>query len=107
MLFPESDTTQERLYGMGAYRLSSWFEPGLYYSLYFPNAEDRDSSRERSQHDLALTLRFDINDNWLVKLEGHYLRGTAALSAALNDGIPPAELERQWALFLIKTTAYF
>jgi hypothetical protein len=107
MLFPESDTTQERLYGMGAYRINSWFEPGLYYSLYFPDIEDRDSSRERSQHDVALTLRFDINDHWLVKLEGHYLRGTAALSAALNDGTPPSDLERHWALFLIKTTAYF
>jgi hypothetical protein len=106
-LVPESDTIQERVYGMGAYRINSWFEPGLYYSLYFPDVEDRDSGRERSQHDLALTLRFDINDHWLVKLEGHYLRGTAALNAMLNDGTPPAELERQWALFLVKTTAYF
>jgi hypothetical protein len=107
VLFPESDVTQERLYGMASYSINSWFAPGLYYALHFPDVEDRDSGRERSQHDLALTLRFDINDHWLVKLEGHYLRGTAALSAALNDGTPPAELERHWGLFLVKTTAYF
>ena len=30
------------------------------------------------QHDVAATLRFDINSHWLVKLEGHYMTGTAA-----------------------------
>jgi hypothetical protein len=106
-LFPESDTTSERLYGMGAYRINSWFEPGLYYSLFFPDVDDRDSSRDKSQHDIAATLRFDINRHWLVKVEGHYMRGTAALNTALNDGTPRVNLTRTWGLFLVKTTAYF
>ena len=59
------------------------------------------------QHDVAATLRFDINHNWLVKLEGHFMSGTAALSADLNDGKPPSSLERNWGVFLAKTTAHF
>jgi len=52
-------------------------------------------------------LRFDINDHWLVKLEGHYLNGTGALSSAPNDGKPTGTLTKEWGLFLLKTTAYF
>jgi hypothetical protein len=106
-LYPESERTQERLYAMGAYRINSWLEPGLYYALYFPDVADRDSARDKSQHDIALSFRFDINAYWLVKLEAHYMRGTALLSPALNDGTAPRDLERDWGLFLAKTTAYF
>jgi hypothetical protein len=105
-LFPASNTTNERLYGMAAYRVTTWFQPGLYYSLYFPNVDDR-RGRDAMQHDLATTLRFDINDHWLVKLEGHYLSGTAELNPTLNDNRPRSNLTRNWTLFLVKTTGYF
>jgi hypothetical protein len=109
-LFPgpkaKTSSISERLYGMAAYRVTRWFQPGLYYSLLFPDVDHR-SGPQSMQHDVAGTLRFDINDHWLVKLEGHYMRGTAALSSALNDNLPLAQLAPSWALFLIKTTAYF
>jgi hypothetical protein len=106
-LFPESDRTNERLYGMAAYRIHPWLQPGLYYSLYFPDAEQRSDTRADSQHDVAVTVRFDITSHWLVKLEAHYMRGTAALTPRLNDGTPLVDLTRTWGLFLVKTTAYF
>ena len=106
LLYPESDSVQERLYAMASFKLAAWFAPGLYYSLHFRDVEQREG-RAQQQHDLALSLRFDLNAHWLVKLEGHYLRGTAALNAALNGGTPLSRLEPSWALFLIKTTAYF
>ena len=62
---------------------------------------------ENKQHDLSLTLRFDINRFWLVKLEGHYMAGTAGLVNPLRFGPPPANPERHWGVFLVKTTAYF
>ena len=105
-LFPVSHTTSERLYAMGAYRILGWLQPGLYYSLYFPNVDDR-HGRDAMQHDLAATFRFDINDHWLVKLEGHALSGTAELNSALNDDVPKSKLTRHWTLFLVKTTGYF
>lgn len=110
VLFPgpmgRSATISERLHGMAAYRLATWFQLGMYYSLLFPNVDHR-SGPENVQHDIAGTLRFDLNDHWLVKLEGHYMRGTAALSRDLNGNLPLSQLTENWGLFLIKTTAYF
>jgi hypothetical protein len=110
LLVPNVDTVNERLYGMGAYRLTGWLQVGAYYALLFPNKEDR-KGRSAWQHDYAATLRFDINDYWLLKLEGHFMRGTAGLDDNVNKGLngnrPLAQLERNWAVFLAKSTVYF
>jgi len=106
VLFPETTTWNERFYGMASYRVSSWLAPGAYYSAYFPNADQR-NRRDKYQHDIAATLRFDLNAFWLLKLEGHFIYGTAALDSSLNGNVPRSSLERDWGLFLVKTTAYF
>jgi hypothetical protein len=117
-LLPATSQTSEAMYGMVSYRVASWFTPGLYYALRFPDASDRDGEklvfgtmerrgRSAYQHDLAATLRYDINDHWLLKLEGHYMHGTAGLSSDLNDGVPNHRLTTDWGVFLVKTTAYF
>jgi hypothetical protein len=105
-LFPETSVTSERAYAMASYRLESWLVPGLYYSVLFSNVDLR-SARQGHQHDLAATLRFDLNSFWLVKLEGHYMRGTASLSSSLNGNVPASALKETWGAFLVKTTAYF
>jgi hypothetical protein len=56
------------------------------------------------QHDLAGTLRFDVNDYWIFKLEAHYMHGTASLVGAADVR---AAMPANWGLFVIKTTAYF
>jgi hypothetical protein len=56
---------------------------------------------------VALTLRYDITPHWLVKLEGHYMHGTAGLKSALNGNRPLDTLSENWGVFLVKTTAYF
>jgi hypothetical protein len=120
-LFPAQKTTSERLYGMASYVVTTWLTPGVYYALQYPDVENRDGKHTRLpngstvqqrgrawvQHDVALTLRFDINSYWLVKLEGHYMRGTAQLSPELNDAKPRTDMDPSWLLFLAKTTLYF
>jgi hypothetical protein len=107
MLFPNSPVVEsERAYAMVNYRANQWFQPGVYYSVLFPNINNREG-RQNRQHDIAATLRFDINANWLVKLEGHYMMGTAGLTPSLNDNTPLSALDRYWGVFLVKTTAYF
>jgi hypothetical protein len=96
----------ERYYAMASYHVTPWFTPGAYYSVYYPNKEKRDA-RADCQRDLALSFRFDINQNWLVKLEGHYFNGTAALDPTQNDGKELRNLDKDWAAVLVKTTAYF
>lgn len=103
---PPEEIRSEGMYVMVSRRITPWFQPGAYYALGYANVEDRDGP-DGSQHDIAGTLRFDINNHWLVKLEGHYMNGTAILNPALNDGQPLDTLERSWGVFLFKTTAYF
>lgn len=105
-LFPETSVTSERGYGMISYRVTPWLQPSTYYSITHPTVRNR-SGRQNHQHDLAATLRFDINRFWLVKLEGHYMLGTAGLTPTLNDDTPNASAEERWGVFLVKTTAYF
>jgi hypothetical protein len=105
-LFPASKTVSERLYGMAAYRVSSWLQPGAYYSYYRPDVDVKEG-RAAAQHDAAGTLRFDINPHWLVKLEGHFMQGTAGLNAALNGNTPLVNLVERWGVFMVKTTAHF
>ncbi|HEY6723624.1 MAG TPA: hypothetical protein VI197_06305 [Polyangiaceae bacterium] len=105
-LLPATKVTNERAYVMTSYQVASWFWPGAYYSVLFADVHDRQRPGA-FQHDVALTLRYDINQHWLVKLEGHYMHGTAGLSSALNDMQPLSELKEDWGVFLAKTTAHF
>jgi hypothetical protein len=105
--FPDSSNTSERAYALATWRINPWLQTGAYYSLVFPDVDHRGRGRETRQNDTALTLRFDVNRYWLIKLEGHYMHGTAALSSSLNGNLKLGVLEPDWALFALKTTAYF
>jgi hypothetical protein len=106
MLQPPISTTSESGYAMVTYRATPWFQPGAYYSLFFPDVDNR-AGRAKRQHDVALTLRFDLNAHWLVKLEGHYMAGTAGLSNPLRVGPAPTGADPYWGAFFVKTTGYF
>jgi hypothetical protein len=106
-LSPAIKSLSERAYAMVTYRLTSWFEPGAYYSMYFPNVHDR-RGRENRQHDVAVTFRFDVNEHWLVKLEGHYMDGTAGLLNPLRLSTQDiTTADKYWGAFFVKTTAHF
>lgn len=107
LLTPEIELTTQGYYVMGSYQVRHWFTPGLYYSAYFPNIENPIKRRSTYQHDVAATLRFDVTQNWLVKLEGHFIHGTGGLKSQLNDNKPLDSLTKNWGLFMLKTTAYF
>lgn len=100
------EETDTRYYGMAAYRLARWLMPGVYYGGLF---HDRAGlvGRQRHQHDIAATLRFDVNSFWIFKLEGHYMLGTGDLTGDLNGGATTDTLADRWFVFLAKTTAYF
>jgi hypothetical protein len=106
LLTPPTLTVSHGFYVLGAYRLTPWLTPGAYYSYWRPDPLNL-SGPAKYQHDVALTLRFDINAHWLFKLEGHYMNGTQALSPDLNGGTPQSDLPPSWGVFLLKTTAYF
>lgn len=98
--------TAEQMYGLAGYRWRPWLQTTAYYSLLYPDVDHR-SGQVNHQYDAAGAARFDITPHWIFKLEGHFLRGTAALSSDLNGGKPLAELVNQWWLVAAKTTVYF
>jgi hypothetical protein len=100
------DTENVRAYAFGAYRVLPWLQPGAYYALQYPQLSNRDRPSGKL-HDAAGTIRIDLNNHWLVKLELHHMRGTAGLEPRLNPGFTPDQLANRWLLFVAKTTVYF
>jgi predicted porin len=104
-LVPTFDEDKETFYAMATYRLSPQLELGGYYSILHADAGDRrgrDASFRAFQRDLTATLRLDVNEYWLWKLEAHFIDGTADLVAEANPN--PT---RYWGLFLCRTTVTF
>ena len=106
---PAFDQDEERFYGMATYRPASWAEVGGYYSVHYADVHDRNGDNpmyaekfDAWQRDLAATIRFDVNDHWLWKLEGHFMDGAADLPPAANP-----HPERYWGLLLMRTTVTF
>lgn len=91
------------------YRFTDWFEAGSYYSTGWENKHDRDGDnitdgpKEKAWlKDLALSLRFDINDYWICKLEGHYMDGL--MDVDYGDNPDP---DKNWFLFAGKVSYSF
>ena len=99
-------------YGQLAYRFTPHLLLSSYYSVYYPDRQDKEGARLVRQgqpasgawlKDFAFTLRVDINAHWLAKAEVHRFDGTANLSLAEN----PGGVEPEWTLFAVKTTLHF
>lgn len=97
-------------YGQFSYRVNNWFEASSYYSVLYRDTRDKDGKKalaagtatrdfEAWQKDFALTGRFDVSDNWIIKLEGHAMDGTAFAIG------PPTD--RYWYLWAAKATFTF
>lgn len=105
-------------YAGGIYRLTDWFELGGYYSSTESDTRENIGSFTFPDYyddltDICATLRFDINEYWLLKLEYHTLTGAKGLSAWDNpssspgDSIFTEDFEKNWTMFAAKLTASF
>jgi len=105
-VYPEGAQTSEKYYAMATYKVRPWLHPGVYYSAAYPYENVR-TSRQDQWIDYAGFVRIDLYSNWLLKFEAHYMDGTAALIPSYNGGTSTANMPRNWALFLAKTTVSF
>lgn len=109
-----SDTTGLSYYFAASYRFNDLFTLGAYYSVYYPDKSDKDGEylvttgmpeQAAWEKDLAVTLRFDLNDYWVFKLEGHAVDGTANVLTADN---PDSDwIEDKWYYGAAKITFGF
>lgn len=97
-----SDEEIESYYFMASYRLADNLEIGAYYSAFYPN-KDNKSDFTRWQKDTAVSIRYEFNDNWLVKVEGHFIDGVADVVLVDN----PTMEEKEWNMFAVKMTYNF
>jgi hypothetical protein len=104
--------TAENYYLMMNYRFSEWFQLGSYYSVTYPDKNDRDGEGFIKQgrpaarawmKDFAMTARFDMSDNWIFKLEGHIMDGLSEEFVQTPDN----EASEDWFLFAAKVTFSF
>ncbi|MEE2959398.1 MAG: hypothetical protein VYA34_01545 [Myxococcota bacterium] len=118
---------QERWYVQLSYRFTDWFEAATYLSVQNDptcrngDLDCKDLAGNRIygngidellqphynafSKDLALSMRFDITDYWLFKIEGHLIDGTIMVGEKDNPDNP--YLERYWTIFGLKTTVTF
>ncbi len=106
---PDGDSDSEHFYALIAHRATDQVTVGGYASFQFNDVDNRSGdglpvSHSAYQQDYAATGRYDISEFWLVKIEAHFLRGTAAVSQADNPG---GTLDKNWALFLAQTVLSF
>ena len=92
-----------------AYRFNKWLEAGTYYTEAYPDVSNRSGDGRATpsdafQKDVALSLRFDPKPWWIIKAEGHFLRGTSLLRD--NVANPTRDGDGWWMLAL-KTTFSF
>ncbi len=108
-----TDFYTEGYYLSASYRCKDWLEIGSYYSILYPNKDDKEGRLYEEiggndfqgwQKDFAVTTRFDINEYWLLKLEAHAIDGAASslLKADNTDGY-----DRRYFLFAAKVTFSF
>jgi hypothetical protein len=98
-------------YAGGSYRVNDWFEVGAYYSVIYWDGHDEDGDKLKKagkddfrawHEDIAVSTRFDLNDNWCLKVEGHLMDGGALVSSHEND-----EWEKNWFLLAVKVSFTF
>jgi hypothetical protein len=108
-LIPTIDEDTERFYAMASYRVSKVFELGSYLAVTHLDVHHRDGDSAKFaekfqayQRDLTASLRIDVNEYWLWKVEAHFIDGVAELQRTQNPN--PT---RYWGLFLFRTTMTF
>ena len=124
-LLPHTDLNQERSYAQVSYRINDSIQVSSYYGyqrdprkIYspFPDLFLGQTKQDKIlpegtldfqwfAHDYSAAIRLDINDYWIVKLEGHYFNGTTHLYVVMNPN--KERLVQHWSLIAAKTTLMF
>jgi len=105
---PSSKLTSPTLgyYFSATYRFNNQWRGFLRYDVYYSDRGDKDGDRYQLQtglpdhtrfaYDTTFGARYEINDNWLISMEYHSIKGTAWLPSSEND---LSQSKERWNLF--------
>lgn len=94
------------------YRHSRLMAFSIYYSEYFIKESDKKGKFFTEMdlpdylawnRDICFSTRFDVSDNWLIKLEAHIMDGAANLPCDYRN----CDHVRMWSMFAAKSTFHF
>lgn len=100
-------------YVSNSYKFNRLFSAAISYSDYVPNSNDENGDKQVASGNRdfqawlrtwTLSTRFDINNFWVVKMEGSWNDGFGAYDSMGNK---PHDLEQYWWLFAAKATVSF
>lgn len=103
---------EQSWYLQAAYRFNPTWEVSGYYSVFYPNKNDKDGMGFVGQGQPAYRAwlkqwnvvgRVDINRHWLLKAEVDIFDGAATVSPLDN----PDGIEQDWTLFAVQTVVHF
>lgn len=97
---PAEEINSDRYYFSLSYRFSDWFQLGAYYSKYINDNDTTGPANELKE--AVVCARFDINNNWLVKVEYHKMDGLFGVEPE-KDG----SLDKDWNLYALKMSYSF
>jgi hypothetical protein len=90
-----------------ARRLNDKFEVGAYYGNLQTRENYSGSVPADYQHDIALSVRYDLNDHVIFKVEAHDIDGTYQTFNTVRIPNPASGLKNDTTLFAVKTTISF
>ena len=93
-------TAKSSFYVSAGYRFTDWFGAAYYWSRYVADP-DKDTD-DNELIDQCLSLRFDLNMNWIAKVEAHYMDGEFGVESD-NDG----HVYKEWMLYAAKLSFSF
>ena len=100
------DIKSENWYLQTSYRFFEVWEGGVYYSNSVSATDEYEKSKSPDDYlrDLAFSLRYDVNDNFILKGEAHVVRGTQGGSVSTGSS---AGLDPEWAYYAAKASFSF
>lgn len=93
-------------------RFTDIIEAGIYYSIFYENMDDKEGEifermgekdHNAWEKDACISLRFDLSENWIIKLEGHLINGTNMIDNRVRTG----DLSEDFSLYAVKATFNF
>lgn len=104
---------QQGYYGMASYSPLKDLTLSALYDVYYQNKDDKDGSNFIAQgkpdfmawrKDFGVGIRYDVNQNWTMKADYHYIDGCAQSMTTYNDA---NSLDRYWSYIAIKSSFNF
>jgi len=92
-----SNDNPDSWYGAVSYRFNKHVQAGTYYSAWVDAGQ--------KQNDIAVSLRLDLTDWWVFKVEGHAIEGTGLLRDMVDN--PHTSNNSYWYMLAVKTTFSF